>query len=144
LSVGLVLAMLCVIVALHLRRVARAAKARAASVAHAPPSFETTPETAPSVTPERVQHADNTRHVVPQPDTAKPHKTSVERVITSEDFKRLPVVGLSDFHGDCFSFPKKWGADFVYLDKRDLELAGSLERALGRAPGIIFRQTDPP
>jgi hypothetical protein len=25
-----------------------------------------------------------------------------------------------------------------------LDQAGSLERALGRAPGIVFRQTDPP
>jgi hypothetical protein len=145
LSVGLALAVLCVIVALHVGRVARAAKARAASVAHAPPASETAPEAAPSVTPGRAQHATHTRHVVSQPDTAKPHKTlSVERVITSEDFKRLPVL-LSDLqHGDGLWFPKKWSGDFVLVDKQDLEQAGSLERALGRSPGIVFRQTDPP
>jgi hypothetical protein len=143
LSIGLVLTVLCVIAALRVARVTRTSSMPAEPVAYAAPSPESTPASPDSLL-RRVQAAASSNQREPQPDTVKPHEAlSVQRVVTSEDFKRLPVYRWSN-RGSGFGVYVTWHPDYAVISRRDLDLGGSLERAMGGSPGIVFRQTDPP
>jgi hypothetical protein len=141
---GLVLAALCTIVVLRVARGTRTSPKPAVQTTHVASPIEVEPS-APAISPRPIEVAASSEHLRPHPDTGQQHKIlHVERVVTPEQpFKRLPVH-LSDIHGDFFDINPKWSGDFVRIDRQDLDQAGSLERALGRAPGIVFRQTDPP
>jgi hypothetical protein len=142
LGAGLGLAALCTLVGLRVMRSIGTSPKSSEPVASLAPPVEVEPVLA-ATPPHGVRMATSSEHLKPQPDTGKQHKkVVVERILSHEDFKRLPVTLGYDHHGG--NIYTKWGGDFVIIDKQDLELGGSFERALGRAPGIVFRQTDPP
>jgi hypothetical protein len=144
LTAGLLLAVVCVILALRVVRGTRTSPTLAVQTTHVASPIEVEPS-APAISPRPIEAAASSEHLRPHPDSGRQQKIlHVERVVTQEQpFKRLPVH-LSDIQGDFFDINPKWSGDFVRIDRQDLDQAGSLERALGRAPGIVFRQTDPP
>jgi hypothetical protein len=139
LSAGLVLAAVCAVVALRVMRGIRTSPKPAEQATSLAPPIEVKPVVA-AAPPQRVRVATSSVHLKPQPDTGKQHnKVVVERIITDEDFRRLPVSHLPDRCGGVGVY-NTWGV----LRQRDLDRAGSLERALRGIPGIVFRQTDLP
>jgi hypothetical protein len=136
---GLVLAALCVVVALRVVRTTKKPPTPTEQVTYVAHPVEIR-QVVTAIPSHRARAATSSVHLEPQPDTGKQHKkVVVERIITDEDFKRLPLSPGYDRHWG-YNGPA-WGPHVFALD---LSRYGSLERALDRVPGVVVRPTDPP